>query len=170
MVAWRRLAEGVAASVIVGDPVIVYGRIYTRDWKDENGNTRISYEMEAYSIGHDLARGRARFFRSKAVPGTSAVEDSEAEALVGGELSVPVAAEEAPIRYGDGLPERLPDEERAFVETGPGLPVPEDAGRGTGSPDAPVDDELAAEVDRLVAATPGGSRRGRRVRREPVTV
>ena len=66
VVAWRRLAEGVASSITVGDPVIIYGRLYTRDWKDDKGNNRISYEMEASSIGHDLARGRAKFFRTKA--------------------------------------------------------------------------------------------------------
>ena len=30
---WRRLAEHVAACVTTGDPVIVYGRISTREWK-----------------------------------------------------------------------------------------------------------------------------------------
>src|SRR3954452_8531210 len=40
--AWRRLAEGVASSVAVGDPVVVYGRLYSRDWKDEKNNNRVS--------------------------------------------------------------------------------------------------------------------------------
>ena len=38
--AWRRLAEGVASSITVGDPVVVYGRLYSRDWKDEKDNNR----------------------------------------------------------------------------------------------------------------------------------
>src|SRR4051794_41571376 len=75
--AWRRLAEGVASSITVGDPVVVYGRLYNRDWKDENDNNRVSYEMEAFSIGHDLARGRAKFFRSKAAQGTSEIEGAD---------------------------------------------------------------------------------------------
>ena len=57
---WRKLAEGVASSVTVGDPVVVAGRLYTRDWTDGEGNTRTTYEMEAVAVGHDLARGRGQ--------------------------------------------------------------------------------------------------------------
>jgi single-strand DNA-binding protein len=32
---WRRLAEGVVASIKVGDPVVVHGRLYTREWTHE---------------------------------------------------------------------------------------------------------------------------------------
>jgi single-strand DNA-binding protein len=152
VVAWRRLAEGIASSITVGDPVMVYGRLYTRDWKDENGNNRISFEMEAFSIGHDLARGRARFFRNKSAQGGNLVEDSEAEALVGGEATIAVPAEEAPIGYGDGLPEPIPGEpEPAFAE-----------------PTVEEDDELTLEVERLVAEQPPTARRSRRSKREPV--
>ena len=62
---WRKLAEGVASSITVGDPVVVVGRLYTRDWTDGEGNQRTTYEMEAVAVGHDLARGRARFFRNR---------------------------------------------------------------------------------------------------------
>jgi len=44
---WRRLAEGVASSVMVGDPVIVTGRMYTRDWVADDGTRRASYELDA---------------------------------------------------------------------------------------------------------------------------
>lgn len=54
---WRKLAEGVAASVMVGDPVVVCGRLYTRDWTDDAGNHRTLYELEAVAVGHDLSRG-----------------------------------------------------------------------------------------------------------------
>jgi single-strand DNA-binding protein len=170
IVAWRRLAEGVASSIAVGDPVIIYGRVYTRDWKDENGNGRTSYEMEAFSIGHDLARGRAHFFRAKAAQATSVIDDAEAESVVAGEASVPLTADEAPIGYGDGLPARFPgEEEPTFVDVPPGgfstrpadPAVPEEAS-------AP-EDELAIEVERLVAEQPAGTvRRTRRTKREPV--
>lgn len=161
--AWRRLAEGIASSIKLGDPVIIYGRLYSRDWKDENDKTRVSYEVEAYSIGHDLARGRAQFFRNKAAQGTVSLEDAEEESLVGGEISVPVDGEETPVRYGDGLPERLPGEEApAFTEPDPEPePVPVPVAEG----DGPEADDLTLEVERLVATTP---RRGRRPRREPV--
>src|SRR5689334_2585729 len=84
VVAWRRLAENVASSVAVGDPIIVSGRLHTRDWKDENGNPRISYEMEAYAVGLDLARGRSRFYRNKAGQGVALREDDAADAMVAG--------------------------------------------------------------------------------------
>jgi single-strand DNA-binding protein len=155
VVAWRRLAEGVAASIAVGDPVIVYGRLYTREWKDENDNPRVSYEMEAYSVGHDLARGRGRFFRGKAAQGLAMIEDAEAETVVGGEPSAPVPADEAPIGFGEGIPDRAPDEEEPTFQEAP-------VGTGTVTP---VVDELTLEAERLAETTP---RRGRRPRREPV--
>jgi single-strand DNA-binding protein len=174
IVAWRRLAEGVASSITVGDPVIIYGRVYTRDWKDENGNGRTSYEMEAFSIGHDLARGRARFFRTKAGQATSVIDDAEAETMVSGEVSVPLTADEAPIGYGDGLPARLPDEdEPIFADVVPAAAPPAEA--DTVEPVEattadPAEDELTLEVERLVAEQPAGARRTRRTKREPATV
>jgi single-strand DNA-binding protein len=179
VVAWRRLAEGVASSITVGDPVIISGRVYSRDWKDENGNNRTSYEVEAFSIGHDLSRGRGRFFRTRSGQGTSAVEDAEAEALVGGEPTVPVGLEELPVGYGDGLPARLPGEdEPTFLEpppeTEPPVPAevqaeaPDDAVAEAGA-ETPADDDLTLEVERLVATTPPSApRRTRRTKREPV--
>ena len=100
---WRRLAEGVAASVTVGDPVVVAGRLYTRDWTDSEGNLRTTYEMEAMSVGHDLARGRGRFFRNRPTAATSATETAESEGQVRGETALPVAEDEAPAVYGDGV-------------------------------------------------------------------
>jgi single-strand DNA-binding protein len=158
--AWRRLAEGVASSITVGDPVIIYGRLYTRDWKDDKGNTRISYEMEAFSIGHDLARGRAKFFRTKAAQDAGTVDESET--FVGGEASVPLSADEVPVGYGDGLPQRLPgEEEPSFLEVVAGL---------DDDPLEPaVTEELALEAERLAGEQPPAARRSRRTsKREPV--
>jgi single-strand DNA-binding protein len=84
---WRRLAEGVAASVKVGDPVIVTGRMYTRDWTTPDGQRRVMYELDAAAVGHDLARGRGVFERNRPSLTTSVVEDAETEGRVGGELS-----------------------------------------------------------------------------------
>ncbi|MBW6432188.1 single-stranded DNA-binding protein [Actinoplanes hulinensis] len=109
--AWRRLAEGVASSITVGDPVIVYGRIYTRDWVDDANNNRVSYEVEAFAIGHDLARGRSQFFRNKPAPADSTVEGPDTDALIGGEPSAVLPDDEIPVTFGDGLPERDPDDE-----------------------------------------------------------
>ncbi|NMO55602.1 single-stranded DNA-binding protein [Actinoplanes sp. TBRC 11911] len=147
--AWRRLAEGVASSLTVGDPVIIYGRLYTRDWKDDKGNNRISYEMVASSIGHDLARGRARFYRTKATQEAGMIDEADEEVFVGGEASMPLATEEVPVTYGDGVPD---GEEPDFLEVVAGLddpPMPPEQGDS--------------------AAPPEGNRRSRRSsKREPV--
>jgi single-strand DNA-binding protein len=52
---WRRLAEN-AASLVKGDPVIVRGKLRTREWTTEQGERRSVVELEANAIGPDLAR------------------------------------------------------------------------------------------------------------------
>ncbi|HLT10369.1 MAG TPA: single-stranded DNA-binding protein [Micromonosporaceae bacterium] len=82
---WRRLAHHVYNSVKVGDPVIVKGRITTREWKTEQGEPRSAYEIDATNVGHDLARGTSQFARYKADP--PVVEDADFENRVNGELT-----------------------------------------------------------------------------------
>ncbi len=52
---WRRLAEN-AASLVKGDPVIVSGKLRTREWTNEQGERRSVVELEANAVGPDLAR------------------------------------------------------------------------------------------------------------------
>lgn len=52
---WRRLAEN-AASLVKGDPVIVIGKLRTREWTTDQGERRSVVEMEASAVGPDLAR------------------------------------------------------------------------------------------------------------------
>jgi single-strand DNA-binding protein len=52
---WRQLAEN-AASLVKGDPVIVRGKLRTREWTTEHGERRSVVELEASAIGPDLAR------------------------------------------------------------------------------------------------------------------
>ncbi len=98
---WRRLAEGVGNSLITGDPVIVVGRLYTRDWVDENENRRIGYELEAVAVGHDLSRGQSRFVRNRPAVSTSTVEDERDDHRVGGEQTLAVPADQVPPRRDD---------------------------------------------------------------------
>ncbi|MGC1214689.1 MAG: single-stranded DNA-binding protein [Micromonospora sp.] len=148
---WRKLAEGVAASVMVGDPVVVAGRLYTRDWTDDAGNHRTLYELEAVTVGHDLSRGRGRFLRNRPSMTTSTVEDAEAEHRVHGEATAPVPAGQAPVSPDD----RPFDDEFelpsfAASRAGHGLPGDGfDAPSGDGF-DAPSDsglDEVADPFD-----------------------
>jgi single-strand DNA-binding protein len=57
---WRELAENVAASISKGDPIVLHGRIYSRQYV-VNENSKVTYEVEVDSIGHDLSRGTAVF-------------------------------------------------------------------------------------------------------------
>ncbi|BCY06097.1 single-stranded DNA-binding protein [Actinoplanes sp. L3-i22] len=162
--AWRRLAEGVAASINVGDPLVVFGRIYTRDWDDEEGNHRTAYEMEAHAIGHDLARGRTRFYRTRPL-GTTAIEDAESESMVGGEQSELVT--DGPIKLGDGLPDPVLGEmEPDFLEVVAGLTGPEDGKPDEEKPDEEPPTGPAEPTGSETVVTEG--RRTRRTRREPV--
>ncbi|MGC4773071.1 single-stranded DNA-binding protein [Micromonospora sp. DT44] len=139
---WRKLAEGVAASVMVGDPVVVCGRLYTRDWIDEAGTHRTLYELEAVAVGHDLSRGRARFLRNRPTMTTSTVEDAATESRVHGEPTEPVPAEEAPALPDDGpLDDDFELPEYASPRTSP---------LGHGPLDVALDDDgltLAATAD-----------------------
>lgn len=56
---WRLLAENVAASVKTGDRVVVTGTLVARSWKTELGEERSSLEIDARTVGFDLARGKA---------------------------------------------------------------------------------------------------------------
>jgi single-strand DNA-binding protein len=92
---WRRLAEGVVASVKVGDPVVVTGRLFTRDWTTEDGQRRSTYELEAVTVGHDLSRGVAAFRRGRINVNTTVVEDAETDRHVKGELTEAAPEENA---------------------------------------------------------------------------
>ncbi|MFG1660368.1 single-stranded DNA-binding protein [Micromonospora chersina] len=164
---WRKLAEGVAASVAVGDPVVVAGRLYTRDWTDDAGNHRTLYELEAVAVGHDLSRGRARFLRNRPGMTTSTVEDAEAERRVHGEATEPVPDAQAPASlddrpFDDEFPAEF-DVPRVGLSTGvhgtagdlDGLLDPFDD-RPDGPAAADGDDELAAEGGDDELAAEGG--------------
>jgi single-strand DNA-binding protein len=98
---WRALATNVTQSVTVGDPLVVSGRLFTRDWEDDQGVKRLSYELEALAVGHDLSRGRAVFERVKPRSSTSVVEDADGEHMVGGEMTDLVPDDEAPAQFDD---------------------------------------------------------------------
>ncbi|MFN2517565.1 MAG: single-stranded DNA-binding protein [Jatrophihabitantaceae bacterium] len=57
---WRAMAENVALSVHKGQPVLITGRYYSREY-EINETVRVSYELEANAVGHDLSRGTSEF-------------------------------------------------------------------------------------------------------------
>ena len=76
---WRSLAHNVVESVHKGMPVMVHGRLRSREVARECGDTSHLmryHDIEAIAVGPDLARGIATFTRVK----RDAVVESEARA------------------------------------------------------------------------------------------
>jgi single-strand DNA-binding protein len=91
--AWRRLAVNIASSVHKGDLVIVRGKFYMNTWVDNEQRLRSALEIEADSVGHDLAYGWSHFLRG--------VKDRPADQAAAGEL----ARQETELPEGPGDPE-----------------------------------------------------------------
>ena len=75
---WRRLAEN-AASLVKGDPVIVSGKLRTREWTTEEGERRSAVELEATAVGPDLARCMATVRRRRREEEPASTEEETAE-------------------------------------------------------------------------------------------
>jgi single-strand DNA-binding protein len=149
---WRRLAEGVVASIKVGDPVVVHGRLYTREWSTEDGQRRTAYELEAVSVGHDLARGVGVFRRGRVNLSTTMVEDVENENRINGELTEPAPEETA---RSEALVAGLSEEEiPTFGYDGPvggdgDIPIADLGTVLTGEMTSQLDETIAQTRDRL---------------------
>lgn len=63
---FRYLAANAAFSLNKGDRVVVTGRLKVRPWTDGSGRSGTSVDIDAESVGHDLAWGTARFTRHTA--------------------------------------------------------------------------------------------------------
>ncbi|MFE6715984.1 single-stranded DNA-binding protein [Streptomyces albidoflavus] len=79
----RQLASNVTASITVGEPVIVQGRLRVRE-TERGGQQWTTAEIDAASVGHDLTRGTAAFRRVRKPvgtwPGGTTTEDSRSAA------------------------------------------------------------------------------------------
>jgi single-strand DNA-binding protein len=96
---WRRLADHVFGSLKVGEPVIVIGRIFTRDWRADGGELRVMYEIDADTVGHDLSRGTTAFTKTRPDGPQSVIEDEATANRIGGEVSYPVDATGLPVPH-----------------------------------------------------------------------
>src|SRR4051812_9977020 len=76
--AWRSLAQNVAESLEVGDPIIVTGKMRTERWTTQDGEARESTVLEANLIGHDLTWGVTKL---RKVERQAAVVDQTSAAL-----------------------------------------------------------------------------------------
>ncbi|MBL1078618.1 single-stranded DNA-binding protein [Nocardia sp. 2] len=53
---WRRLVDGVEASLQRGDPIIAYGQLRSNEYTTRDGAERSDLEMRALALGPDLGR------------------------------------------------------------------------------------------------------------------
>ncbi|MFG1671293.1 single-stranded DNA-binding protein [Streptomyces sp. Y7] len=74
----RQLATNTAASLNVGDPVVVQGRLKVRSDVRE-GQNRTSADIDALAIGHDLARGTSAFRRASRPETAAAAQPAQPE-------------------------------------------------------------------------------------------
>ena len=74
---WRTLADNVRDSVRKGEPVLVHGRLRTDVWEREDGQSSVTYVVEATYVGHDLNRGTAAFVKAVRPERPDAEDDSE---------------------------------------------------------------------------------------------
>ncbi|MFJ5560402.1 single-stranded DNA-binding protein [Streptomyces sp. NPDC093250] len=68
----RQLATNAAASLSVGDPVVVQGRLKVRTETREGQPGWMSADIDAVALGHDLARGTSAFRRAQRPDQTAA--------------------------------------------------------------------------------------------------
>ncbi|NKY89276.1 single-stranded DNA-binding protein [Nocardia veterana] len=60
---WRRLVDGVDASIRRGDPIVAYGQLRTNEYRTTDGVHRHDLEMRAIALGPDLGRCSAPVLR-----------------------------------------------------------------------------------------------------------
>jgi single-strand DNA-binding protein len=136
---WRRLAVNVKGSLRKGDMILVRGKVVMRTWVDDQQRNRVQMQVEADSVGHDLAFGWSHFNRGDQSPWNSTRRQAEGEAT----RPDPEMYEDADESDALGAPDNLgtPDN--------PGAPDGADAPYGAGSSGDP---EMAdADFEKLTS-------------------
>jgi single-strand DNA-binding protein len=130
---WRKLAENVTGCLRKGDMVIVRGKVRTRTWVDDQQRTRSEVEIEADSVGHDLAFGWSHFNRGVHVP------PGAARRMANGEMARQGMAPDADLPDDAPFPGEFDDYEDAPSDLpgddgsdGPGIRL------APGAPDGPL--------------------------------
>jgi single-stranded DNA-binding protein len=59
--------------------ILVRGKVVTRTWVDDQQHPRVQVQVEADSVGHDLAFGWSRFIRGSQVPRDSGQREADGE-------------------------------------------------------------------------------------------
>jgi single-strand DNA-binding protein len=77
---WRRLAVNVKGSLRKGDMILVRGKVVMRTWVDDQQRNRVQMQVEADSVGHDLAFGWSHFNRGDQSPWNATRRQPDGEA------------------------------------------------------------------------------------------
>jgi single-strand DNA-binding protein len=120
--AWRGLGTNVAASLSVGEPVIVQGKLKVRNEERSGGQPWMSADIEAVAVGHDLSRGTAAFRRPVRTEGASTASGAPPLTEPGSQPAVegrsPVQWERPPQQAHAQDGDQLPQWERPAVAQG----------------------------------------------------
>ena len=118
---WRRLAINAVSSLHKGDMVVIRGRFYMNTWVDNQQRQRSTLEIEADSLGHDLAYGWTHYLRgTRTQPGRAEGVNAGEVARQDTGLSEPDGGDDYSAGGYAGEPQ-----ETAFAagdEAGPGFP------------------------------------------------
>jgi len=118
---WRRLAINAVSSLHKGDMVVVRGRFYMNSWVDSQQRPRATLEIEADSVGHDLAYGWSHFLRG------TRPQAERSDGVNAGELARQDTGASGPDDGDDAYPAdrdpgELPEAELVAGEADPGHP------------------------------------------------
>ena len=72
VICWRNLAEMVGKYFKKGKEIIVSGEMQSRNWKDKDGNNRVSWELMANGV--DFCGSKSEFSGSDFAPSVPAVQ------------------------------------------------------------------------------------------------
>jgi single-strand DNA-binding protein len=134
---WRRLAVNAVSSLHKGDRVVVRGKINMRTWVDNQQRPRVTVEIEADTLGHDLAYGWTHYMPGVRQQAATRTANGDEQATQG----------QDPANQGDG-------DEGYAGESGWGA----SAGAEPGTDGLPDEDTLEAdEVDEADEAADDGA-------------
>jgi single-strand DNA-binding protein len=147
---WRRLAVNAVSSLHKGDMVVIRGRFYMTQWVDNQQRPRTTLEIEADSVGHDLAYGWSHFMRGSRSPGSRSGVDT-------GEMARQDVTSPRPDDSDDEYPPEMDVGELDAAELDAG--ETQEAVPAPGDQDAPerFGDPLAATTGMPVTDGDGGS-------------
>lgn len=155
--AWRALGANLAASVAVGEPLVVHGRLRVRE-EEWEGKLRTSVDVDAVAAGHDLTRGTSAFRR---VTRTDAQLTGRHAAAAGGTAQPPA------MPAGPPPPPSPPAPPASSTWPGPSV-VPAAGAQGASAvpstataPSTPPGPGEANEADPVCSGMPGSAGRAR---------